>query len=123
MKFDPVKMIKSSAIGACGGIVFSSLLIFVMAGILSIGHIPSAVIEPMVLVALAVGGILGGFLSGKTAKEKGFFCGMLSGILFFLVVWCCGGILGIGDFSMKAVLKSAILILAGILGGIIGVNQ
>lgn len=123
MKIDPVKMAKGSVLGACGGIVFSSLLIFIMAAILSIGHIPSMVIEPMALVSLALGGIFGGFLAGKAVKEKGFLCGMISGILFFLVVWCCGGVFGIGDFGMKALLKSAILIFAGILGGIIGVNR
>ncbi|MBQ3237197.1 MAG: TIGR04086 family membrane protein, partial [Oscillospiraceae bacterium] len=72
--------------------------------------------------ALAAGAFCGGFASAKICGEKGFACGVFSGMIFFIVVWISGGIAGTAGFGTGALIKAAMIIFAALSGGIIGVN-
>ncbi len=117
------KLAKSSAIGAGIGIIFSSIVMFLMAAILSIGNIPFIVIPPMAIFTLILGGFCGGLAAAKLSCEKGLLCGAISGVIFFLIAWIFGGILSIGDFSLAAIIKAIVIIISGAFGGVIGVNK
>ena len=78
---------------------------------------------PLATAALAIGGFSAGIASAKINKSKGMVCGAVAGILLFLLVWASGGIIGNGDFSTVTAIKAEIVILAGVLGGIVGVNR
>ena len=116
-------MIISSAIGAGIGTVCVAAIIFAMSLVLAIGNIPAALIMPLATAALAIGGFSAGIASAKINKSKGMVCGAVAGILLFLLVWASGGIVGNGDFSTVTAIKAGIVILAGVLGGIVGVNR
>ncbi len=116
------KMILSTGIGTGIGIIVSSLIILAMAGVLAIGDIPAVLIAPGTVIALAIGGFFGGFVSAKICGEKGLLCGILSGAIFFLILWIFGEISGNESFGIGAVIKIIMILSAGSLGGIIGVN-
>lgn len=117
------KLAKSSAVGAGIGMLFSAAVTFIMAAILSIGNIPAIIIPPMAVFALIFGGFCGGVASARLLSQKGLLCGAVSGTIFFLVAWSLGGLFSIGDFGPGALIKAALIILAGAFGGIIGVNK
>ncbi|MBQ7874257.1 MAG: TIGR04086 family membrane protein [Oscillospiraceae bacterium] len=111
-----------TAIGSGIGIISASILIFLMAAALAVGDIPALLISPATVIMLAFGGFCGGFAGAKLSGEKGLLCGVLSGIVFFLIAWAAGGFFGTGGFGTAAIIKAAMIIIASSLGGIIGVN-
>ncbi len=117
------KIAISTAIGSGIGIFASSILIFILAAILAIGDIPAILISPVTVAILAFGGFCGGFCSAKFSGEKGLFCGAVSGIMFFAVIWISGGIFGTGAFGIGMVIKAVMMIISSSFGGIIGVNS
>jgi len=117
------KLAKSSAIGAGIGMIFSAIAMAVMAAILSIGNIPSVIISPMAIFTVILGGFCGGFAAARLFSQKGFLCGAVSGVIFFIVAWALGGLFSVGAFGVPAIIKAAIIVISGAFGGIIGVNR
>ena len=116
------KIALSTGIGTGIGMLFSSLTIVLMALVLSVGDIPAMLIAPATVFAIAFGGFIGGFVSARLCGEKGLVCGMISGVIFVLFLWIFGTIFSSGEPGVGIVIKTLLLILAGSLGGIIGVN-
>lgn len=116
------KIAVGSSIGAAIGLFSSAILIFMMAAVLAVGDIPATLISPATVAVLAFGGFCGGFCGAKLSGEKGLLCGAFSGIIFFLIVLICGGIAGNAAFGTGMFIKTAMIIIASSLGGIIGVN-
>lgn len=118
-KYDiAVKMI----FGTGFGILFSAILISVMAIILSIGNIPSIVLHPMTIFVYIAGSFFSGFCSAKFLNKNGLLCGLVSGIIYFIILFLFGNIAKSWDFNIMALIKFALIISAGIFGGIVGVN-
>lgn len=112
----------SSAIGTGIGAICSSVMLFLMAAILAIGNIPPALILPMAMATLAIGAFASGIIAAKLGKSKGIICGAVSGIIFFVLVWIRGAIVG-STFGIELIIKAVIIILSSALGGIIGINK
>lgn len=67
--------------------------------------------------------LLGGWIAGKKAEEKGWYYGGLFGLIYSVIVFVIG-FLGFDkglDWSMLAFLLSAFFL--GALGGVVGVNM
>lgn len=116
------KIAASSSIGAGIGILFSSLLVFIMAIILTVGNVPAMLISPITVLFLAIGGFFGGFFSAKLAGERGLLCGSISGIMFFFIAWIAGAIFENSGIGIAAAIKAIMIVIASSFGGIIGVN-
>lgn len=117
------KYLVSIFVGAGIGMFSSAILIFILAAALSIGDIPAMLFSPLTVIILALGGFAGGFASSKISGEKGIFCGAASGTVYFLLVWLFGAFFEYSGFGTAALIKSVMIIIAGALGGIIGVNN
>ena len=116
------KFTLSTTIGTGIGMISSSILIFLMAAALTVGDVPAMLISPITVIFLAFGGFCGGFSSAKLCGEKGIFCGILSGTLFFVVAWIFGAVFENSGFGTAAIIKFVMIAVAGALGGIVGVN-
>ena len=116
------KYLVSISVGTGIGMLSSAVLIFMLAAILTIGDIPAVMISPATVFIIAFGGFFGGFSSAKISGEKGIFCGLISGIIFFLVAWIMGALFKNSGFGSAAIIKALMLIIAGSFGGIFGVN-
>ena len=116
------KLALSTGIGAGIGMLSSSLLIFMMAAVLAVGSIPAMLISPVTVIFLAFGGFFGGFASAKLSGEKGLICGMISGIIYFIILWLFGAVFEYAGFGTAALIKAAMLIISSSFGGILGVN-
>ena len=116
------KFIISSAIGTGVGMISASVLIFLMAAALTVGDVPAMLISPVTVFFLAFGSFCGGFAAAKICGEKGFFCGAVSGILFYMIAWILGAVFEYSGFGISAIIKLVMMVVASSFGGIIGVN-
>ena len=116
------KFILSTVFGTGIGILSSAILIFLMAAALTVGNVPAMIISPVTVIFLAFGGLVGGFASARFSEEKGFLCGAFSGVIFFIAAWISGAFFDSFGFGTAAIIKATMIIIAGSLGGIIGVN-
>lgn len=116
------KLAASVFIGAGIGILSSAILIFLMASALVIGDVPAFLLSPVTVVILAFGGFAGGFASARLFGERGFICGAFSGAVFFIIAWAAGAFFENAGFGTAAIIKAAMMIISGSLGGIIGIN-
>ena len=93
-----------------------------MAAALTVGNVPAMIISPVTVIFLAFGSFVGGFSSARFSEEKGFLCGAFSGVIFFIAAWISGAFFDSFGFGTAAIIKATMIIIAGSLGGIIGVN-
>ena len=104
--------------------VLSVLLIFVLSIIISKTSVAETAIIPGIIAISSISLCLGGIRVSKIKKEKGIINGFLLGMVYMLGMYIISSIL-LKDFSLNV--KSFIMIscgmLAGMLGGIIGVNM
>lgn len=73
----------------------------------------------LILGASACGGAAS---AGRNAGNKGLYHGILVGLLFFLAVWLAAGLFMPGQAVLSNLQKFIITLVAGSLGGIIGVG-
>lgn len=108
--------------GTAFGALICLLLLFVMAAILTAQNVPQAAVTPMALVAAAIGAFLGGLIAARIAREKGLLIGALTGLLLFVILAIAGFIFVRDAHGSSAILKAAIFLACGAVGGIVGVN-
>lgn len=113
----------SSLFGAGLGILTAAGLMALMSLAMAKIDLPAAAIFPMAMVAIGAGSFAGGFLAAQINGSNGLMCGVISGVVMFLVIWAAGGIFGIGDFSVQAFVRLALTGCAAVIGGIVGVNR
>lgn len=110
-------------IGTAVGVVCCTLLLLVMAAVVSSVDIPRAATVPLAVTAAAVGAFLAGLAAALAAGRHGMAVGAASGALLFLVILLAGFIRYAGVDGGYALLKAAVLIVMGGLGGVLGVNR
>ena len=110
-------------IGVCVGVVCTTLLLILCALLLYTLALPTAVVTPMALTALGLGGVAGGFAAGFCGKEKGLLTGGLCGVLLALILLIAGIADGSGPQWGYAVLQWAVLTVCSAAGGVLGVNR
>ncbi|UUZ84435.1 TIGR04086 family membrane protein [Paenibacillus sp. P26] len=65
---------------------------------------------------------LGGLMSGKRSASKGWYHGGMLGIVYTLLVWLIGFLAFDHGFSKGMLQLGGLALIAGALGGMIGVN-
>ncbi len=110
-------------IGSAVGIVCCTVLLLVMAAAVSSVDIPRAATVPLAVVAAALGAFAAGLTAALVAGRHGLAVGAASGALLFVVILIAGFIRYAGVDGGYALLKAAVLIVMGGLGGVLGVNR
>ena len=110
-------------VGVCVGVVCTTLLLLLCALLLYKLALPTAVVTPMALVALGLGGFGGGIAAGLCGKEKGLLIGGLCGVLLALLLLIVGIADGKGPTWGYAAFEWAVLTVCSAAGGVLGVNR
>ena len=117
------KVIKNVIKGTIISIVTTLLLFLVFAALLTYTNISETTIFPVIVVITGISILLGSSLGNIKIRKNGLLNGGLIGLIYILVLYFISSCF-IGEFSLNS--NSFILIiaaiLAGMLGGIIGVN-
>ncbi|SCW45907.1 putative membrane protein, TIGR04086 family [Paenibacillus tianmuensis] len=66
--------------------------------------------------------LIGGAVSGKRSGSKGWYHGGLLGAMYTVVVWMIGFLAYDASFSKEMLVLAVVGLLAGALGGMIGIN-
>lgn len=108
------------AAGAAAGLASAFVLFAAGALVMCKVDIPPQMLTAIstILISLAVipAGLVLAFLEG----ERGMLCGLLTGLGFFSVLWIAALCTMQTEFTPLAVIKGAAMILAGTIGGFLG---
>lgn len=116
------KLLRPLGFGIGFGAVTCLLALLIAAAIMTTGAIPASAVTPIAFVAASLAAFVGGFVAARCSRERGLLFGAGCGLLLFLLVTL------IGIATLKEVqgttmlLKAALTMGLGALGGIIGVN-
>jgi putative membrane protein (TIGR04086 family) len=108
--------------GVVAGALCCVLVLVVMAAIMAAKDIPKVAVTPMAVVAAAFGAFMGGVVAAKISKEKGLLYGAGCGLLLFLLVMIAGFAVLRDVRGTLLIVKLAVLVGCGAVGGIVGVN-
>lgn len=119
--------IKQNAIrilkGSITAIILSLILLLIFAVILTCTNIQENVMAPVVIVITAISILVGSSISTLKIKKNGFLNGAFVGIIYIVTIYVISSLIS-SDFSLN--INSIIMIIsavvAGMFGGIIGVN-
>ena len=109
--------------GTLAGAVFTFLAFALFAFLLAYTKLPEQAVPVIAVSVEGIGAFLSGFAAAKGAKSRGFFTGLISGVLYMGIIWVSSLLSGSGIsvgshlFTMLGVSAAS-----GALGGIFGVN-
>lgn len=110
--------------GSISSIIVSSLLLFLTALLISKGrNIPYEFMEILMILISTLGSFVGGFISGKFSKSKGWLSGLLCGGILFFIFFICGLIVTHSSLTIITITRGIGIILASTIGGIIGISK
>jgi putative membrane protein (TIGR04086 family) len=115
--------IKPILSGLIVGLIIIALLFVVFAFGMSFFILPTSSAAITASISVAVGAFFGGFVAAKKLTQKGLIAGAICGFAIFLIFT----VIGMAAFktapSTNTVIRLLIFVLAGSIGGIIGVGN
>ena len=114
-----IRIIKGSGIAL--GITILSLFIFAI--LLKYTKIQESTKIPVVIIITAVSILIGSSLSTLRIKKNGLLNGALVGVIYILLIYIISSLTGSGfSLNIMSIIMLVSSIIAGMIGGIIGVN-
>ncbi len=101
-------------------IIFISLILLAL--IFSFGEFSASTVSLFSSFATVLGAFLGGFIAAKKSGKKGLFTGLLTGLAMFFVFFIISLAVIKSTPSITTLIKLAVFLSSGGVGGIIGVG-
>ncbi len=117
-----VRWVRPILIGAVAGIVCCLLLLLLCSAVMAAQDIPQMAVTPMAVVAAAIGAFVGGFIAARAAGARGIVYGAACGAVLYLLVMIAGFAVLKDIRGVYALVKLAVMVGCGAVGGIVGVN-
>ncbi|MFR2534678.1 MAG: TIGR04086 family membrane protein [Clostridia bacterium] len=109
--------------GSIVAIILTLVLLFVFAIVLTYTTIQENTIQPVVIVITAISLLIGSSMSTLKIKKYGFINGAAVGIIYVLTLYLLSSLTGTGfSLNINAIIMIVAAVVAGMIGGIIGVN-
>ena len=114
-----IRIIKGS--GVALGITL--LLLFIFAVLLTYTNIAESVIKPVIIIVTAISILIGSSLSTLKIKKNGLLNGAIVGFIYIFSLYIISSITGSGfNLNIISIVMLVASVVAGMVGGIIGVN-
>ncbi|MBR5134986.1 MAG: TIGR04086 family membrane protein [Clostridia bacterium] len=113
---------KPILIGTFIGVLVCLIVLLLFAVLASSFDIPQAAVIPLALVASAIGAFSGGGVGGLISKKNGWLIGTVTSLLLYFISILAGLVLFRQIHGSVILIKAAIMLASGILGGIVAVN-
>lgn len=110
-------------IGLIIGIAVSAALMLISAAALLFLNADRALAVPLSTVCAAAGAFFAAFYNAWHIGDKGYRVGLLTGGAAFLIILLISFIIADGSISPNTLFHFIIMLLAGAIGGIMGVNR
>ena len=113
----------ASVIGAVSGIAVTLLFLLLFAFVITKSrHIQYTLIAPMAIAAACIGAFVGGYITARINKSFGMLVGTICGALILMILLAVGAASGELP-GMLSLLRGALMLISGAIGGILGVNR
>lgn len=110
---------------ACAAAAFGMIILVISGFSFVITKIDASdlTISVMSTIALCVGAVFGGYISGRKRRKNGLLMGTLCGVFIFLIIFILGTLVAktAGSFSMSV--KLVLTLVSAAIGGVVGVNS
>lgn len=107
--------------GLAAGIAACAVLLLAAAALMAGGMVPLPWTMPLSLAIATIAAFLGGFVTAAVSRTTGWLFGSLTGLLLCCVLMLVGVLLG-NPNGVGLLLKIALTVGGGAVGGILGVN-
>ncbi len=116
------RILRPLGVGTGIGVVACTVILLIAAAIMTTGVLPTSAITPVALAAATIGSFFGGFAAARASRERGLLYGAGVGLLLFLLITIVGIAVLQELRGTMTLLKAALTIGCGALGGVLGVN-
>ncbi len=116
------RLLRPAAVGVAAGVLMSVAILALMSFIMSVRTVPQAALDPIAVFAMSAGAFVAGFCCARIIHKNGLGCGLLTGVIFSIVLLVCSFAAPDNTLGLGALLKSLIVIFSSMLGGVLGVN-
>ena len=116
------RLLRPLAWGVGIGTVVGTVLLLIAAAIMTTGALPVSVTTPIAMAVLAIMAFVGGFTAAVISRERGLLYGAAVGLLLFLLITVIGLAVLQELHGGTMLIKAALAIGLGALGGVLGVN-
>ncbi len=115
-------ILRPLGVGLGIGVIVCAVILLIAAAIMTTGILPASAVTPIALAAAAIGAFVGGFVAARLSRERGLLYGAGVGLLLFLLITVVGIAASQELRGTMMLLKAALTIGFGALGGVLGVN-
>ncbi len=116
--------IKAVLIGVFVSVAVIAILMCILCAVfLSISKLPHDYLPYLLLIIDGVGVFVGAYACARITGERGLVMGLICGALVFLSLVIAGMTSGTDTIGLLTLLRAAVTLLCGTLGGIKGVNR
>ncbi len=116
------KKIKAVLLSSAVGMAITSVLLFVLAFIMTKIDFPQKTVFPLALICSIVGLFLAGFICCKFLKSGGLLYGLLCGVIIYAFSFICELAIFNREITVVALYKLIIYIVSSMIGGVVAVN-
>lgn len=116
---DVIVVLKSSLVA----VILTLVCFMLFAIIIKVGGMQETIIPPVVQVVRTLSIALGGFIAARGSQKMGWLKGAITGLVYIIWAFIISSLFGNNIVLGSVVLSDSLLgIVAGAVGGIIGVN-
>lgn len=109
--------------GSITSIILTLVLLFIFSIIVTYTNVKESIISPIIIIITSISILIGSSISSLKIKKNGLLNGAIVGIIYILTIYILSSIMGIGfKVDINSILMIIFAIVAGMLGGIVGVN-
>lgn len=109
--------------GSITSIILTLVLLFIFSIIVTYTNVKESIISPIIIIITSISILIGSSISSLKIKKNGLLNGAIVGIIYILTIYILSSIMGMGfKIDINSVLMIIFAIVAGMLGGIVGVN-
>ena len=121
---DNQKTLKFAAIGVLSALVMTVLLTVLFGFILKMASgIPYGILSYVMIGIEGVSVLTGAYIASVIAKSKGLILGVICGAVVLLLLFACGFSIPENNIGILTLIRAAVILLCGVIGGIAGVNR
>ncbi len=121
-KKDNVNKKSAYLVGAILGVLSSLAVMLIFAALLLFLNIDRTYATPFATISLAVGSFIASRYAAKKIGDKGYFIGLIIGLVVFIFITTLSLVFGNG-LSLNTLFHFIIIMLSSLVGGITGVNH
>jgi len=122
IKTDKSKKIMIIVKGVIVGVIAALTMMLIFAGIMLIFEIDRNFSTPFATVSVALGSFSAAFYCARKVGKKGYLIGLITGIITFCIITFISFIVSDKGFTYNTLFHFIIIILASLMGGILGIN-